>query len=207
MRKNCRFHKGYPAKQGLYDPANEKDSCGVGFVVDIQGRKSHQIIQQALTVLNNLRHRGACGCEANTGDGAGVLLRVPHAFLKEVCKKEKIELPAAGEYGVGMVYLPSEAADSKAAEKVLEGIIKEEGQHFLGWRAVPTDNQLLGETAKSSEPVVRQIFIGRSPQLKDDLSFERKLYVIRRRAENAIRFSGMKGGNYFYVSSLSCKTI
>ncbi|MBI2166970.1 MAG: glutamate synthase large subunit [Candidatus Omnitrophica bacterium] len=196
-----------PAKQGLYDPWYEHDSCGVGFVVDVQGRKSHPIVQQALEVLLNLRHRGACGCEANTGDGAGILLQIPHAFLKDAALKSGVKLPSPKEYGVGMVYLPPDAEERRGCEKLFEEIIREEGQHFLGWRTVATDDALLGNTAKACEPVVRQIFIGRSSKILEDPAFERKLYVIRRRAENTIRYSGMKGGRYFYISSLSYKTI
>ncbi|MSR77667.1 MAG: glutamate synthase large subunit [Candidatus Omnitrophica bacterium] len=194
-------------KQGLYDPQFEHDACGVGFVANVKGKKSHQIVKDALTVLNNLRHRGACGCESNTGDGAGILLQVPHTFLKEVCSGIGVTLPSPKEYGVGMVYLPPEIRQRKACEKIFEEIIKEEGQHFLGWRSVPTDNLSLGPTAKSSEPFVRQIFIGRSSKIQEDMAFERKLYVIRRRVENAVRYSGMKGGEYFYVPSLSHRTI
>ncbi len=194
-------------RKGLYDPQYEHDSCGVGFVVNVKGQKSNQIVQQAITVLLNLRHRGACGCEANTGDGAGILLQVPHAFLKHACQKEKIKLPSPKEYGVGMVFLPQDASQRKACEKLFEQIIKEEGQHFLGWRTVPTNNSSLGNTAQSAEPIVRQIFIGRNSKLSDDMAFERKLYVIRRRAENAIRYSEMKEGSSFYISSLSHKTI
>ncbi len=200
--------KGYPEKQGLYDPAFEKDSCGVGFVAHIKGKKSHEIVSDALTVLNNLRHRGACGSEANTGDGAGILLQIPHKFLKEACHGLGIQLPDAGDYGAGMLFLPQNAADRKACEKAFENIIKEEGQALLGWRAVPTDNLTLGPTAKSSEPFMRQIFIGKNPAIKDAAAFERKLCVIRRRAENEIRYSKrIKNGHFFYVSSLSCRTI
>ncbi len=203
-----------PVAQGLYDPVFEKDSCGVGFVVNIKGQKSHKIVQQAMEVLLNLRHRGACGCEANTGDGAGILFQVPHEFLKKVCVKEKIELPGAREYGVGMVYMSPKDDERLVSQEIFEEIIKEEGQTFLGWRTVPTNNKSLGPTAKASEPVVRQIFIGRDSKIRDDLAFERKLYVIRRRAENEIRYAGVKKkrllhsvGRYFYISSLSCRTI
>jgi glutamate synthase (ferredoxin) len=196
-----------PHKQGLYDPAFEKDACGTGFVVDIQGRKSHKIVQQALQALDNLRHRGACGCEENTGDGAGILIQIPHTFLKEATKKAGFQLPSYGEYGVGMAFLPKIAADQKECQKRLESIVVEEGQAFLGWRAVPTDNSTLGESARAAEPAVKQFFIGRNSALKDDLSFERKLYVIRKRAEAAIRYSGWKGGYSFYISSLSHRTL
>ncbi len=196
-----------PKSQGLYDPQFEHDACGVGFVVNVKGKKSHDIVQQALTVLNNLRHRGACGCEINTGDGAGILLQVPHHFLKQACSKEKIALPGPKEYGVGVVFLPPDAAQRKECEKIFENIIKEEGQTFLGWRTVKTNNSTLGPTAIASESFVRQIYIGRSSKLQDDDAFERKLYVIRRRAENAIRYSGMKDGNFFFVASLSHRTL
>ncbi len=199
---------GMPPKQGLYNPAFEKDSCGVGFVVDVKGRKSHKIVQQALTVLNNLRHRGACGCEANTGDGAGILLQIPHSFLKKAAASERISLPERGTYGVGMVFVSPDAKERAACEKHFESIVKEEGQRFLGWRTVPTDHAMLGPTARLSEPFMRQAFIGKNPNLKGDMQFERKLYVIRRRAENGVRYSGkVKGGRFFYVASLSCRTL
>src|SRR5580765_7102969 len=196
-----------PSKQGLYDPQYEHDACGVGFLVNIKGNKSHQIIRQALSILVNLNHRGACGCEKNTGDGAGILLQMPHSFLKEACEDAKVSLPSFGEYGAGIVYLPSDPSERAACEKHFETIVKEEGQKLLGWRSVPTDNSSLGETAKASEPFVRQVFIGRSSKINDDMAFERKLYVIRKRAEKAIRYSGLKGGHRFYISSLSYKTM
>src|SRR5512140_2779599 len=131
---------GPPAKQGLYDPQFEHEACGVGFVVNIKGRKSHAIIQQALQVLLNLNHRGACGCETNTGDGAGILIQPPHDFLKLVAREARVTLPAAGEYGVGMVFLPYDSAQRAECEKVFETIAAEEGQPVLGWRSVPTSN-------------------------------------------------------------------
>jgi glutamate synthase (ferredoxin) len=199
---------GLPPKQGLYDPRFEHDACGVGFVVNIKGEKSHEIIEQALTVLQNLDHRGACGCEENTGDGAGVLMQVPHTFFQEACAGLGFDLPDPGEYGVGMIFLPDHRNQRRQFEKIVEKIIAEEGQKLLGWRKVPTDNLYLGETAKSYEPFVRQVFIGRGAGLRDDdIAFERKLYVIRRRAENAIRYAGLAGGDFFYISSLSCRTV
>ncbi len=196
-----------PPAQGLYDPRFEHDSCGVGFVVNVKGRQSNQIIHQALGILLNLRHRGACGCEANTGDGAGILLQLPHEFLKKACKESKITLPSAGDYGVGMVYLPPDAQHRKECEKIFEEVIQAEGQKVLGWRSVPTINATLGYTAKAGEPCIRQIFIGRNSKISDDMAFERKLYVIRKRAESAIRHAGIAGGEFFYVASLSYKTI
>ncbi len=194
-------------KQGLYDPQFEHDACGVGFVAHIKGKKSHEIVQQALTVLNNLRHRGACGCEANTGDGAGILIQIPHLFFKEACAGLGINLPEEGQYGVGMVFLSSDKDERKNAEKIVERIIKEEGQKLLGWRKVQTDNTTMGPTARSEEPVVKQVFVARDPKLTDPMAFERKLYVIRKRAENEIRYSQMKGSKFFYVPSFSHRTI
>ncbi len=198
---------GPPPKQGLYDPRFEHDACGVGFVVNIKGEKSHEIVEQALTVLENLDHRGACGCEENTGDGAGILMQIPHAFLKDACEGLGFQLPDPGEYGVGMIFFPDHREQRRRFEKIIEKIIVEEGQTCLGWRKVPTDNMYLGETAKGCEPFVRQVFIGRGAGIEDDLTFERKLYVIRRRAENAIRYAGLRGGDFFYVPSLSCRTL
>ena len=197
-----------PPAQGLYDPQFEHEACGVGFVVNLKGKKSHDIVRQAIQILTNLDHRGACGCEVNTGDGAGILIQTPHDFLKLVSKEAKVKLPAAGQYGVGMVFLPRDKRQRAECEAAFEAIIAEEGQKVLGWRTVPTDNSSLGETAKASEPFVRQIFVGRDAKLADDLAFERKLYVIRKRAEQAIRFGGkIKGGEVFYISSLSFKTV
>jgi len=197
-----------PPKQGLYDPRFEHEACGVGFVVNMKGKKSHTIIQQALQVLLNLNHRGACGCEINTGDGAGILMQVPHAFLKEVAAAEKITLPGVGEYGIGMVFLPHDPAQRAECEKLFSDIVAEEGQRVLGWRTIPTNNASLGATAKASEPFMRQVFIARNAKLAADLAFERKLYVIRKRAENAIRYAGkVKGGEFFYLASLSYKTV
>jgi len=198
---------GLPPKQGLYDPQFEHDSCGVGFVVNIKGKKSHKIIRDALTALINLNHRGACGCEANTGDGAGLLMQIPHGFFKEVSRKDKIKLPPLGDYGVAMVFLPRDANERRTCEKMFENIVVEEGQKFLGWRTVPTDNASLGATALAGEPCVQQAFIRRNPKLEDDMAFERKLYVIRKRCERAIRYSGVTGGHWFYISSLSCRTL
>src|SRR5882757_3713759 len=197
-----------PGKQGLYDPQFEHDACGVGFVVNIKGEKSHTIIRQALQLLLNLDHRGACGCEANTGDGAGIIIQPPHDFLKLVAKEARVSLPPAGEYGVGMVFMPTKRSEWAECEKLFAIIVAEEGQILLGWRTVPTNNASLGATARASEPFMRQVFIGRNKKLADDLAFERKLYVIRKRAENAIRYSGkVDGGDFFYVSSLSFRTL
>ena len=196
-----------PAAQGLYDPQFEHDSCGVGFVVNVKGRKSHAIVHDAVTILVNLRHRGACGCENNTGDGAGILVQMPHGFMQQACDEAKIKLPAAKQYGCGLVFLPPDRAERQQCEVAFEAIVRDEGQPFLGWRNVPTNNGGLGETAKVAEPVIRQAFIGRAPQITDDLAFERKLYIIRRRAENTIRYGGSEYAKWFYVPSLSHRTL
>jgi glutamate synthase (ferredoxin) len=198
---------GYPAKQGLYDPWYEHDACGVGFVVDLKGRKSHDIVEKAIRVLLNLGHRGACGCEKNTGDGAGILMQMPHRFLLQECDKLKIRLPAYGEYGVGMVYLPTDDHDRRYCEGLFEQIVGEEGQRVLGWRTVPTDNSPLGPTAKKAEPVIRQIFIEAHGLQSVGLDFERRLYIIRKRVEKAVKSSSIAQRSMFYVPSLSYKTI
>jgi glutamate synthase (ferredoxin) len=198
---------GEPKAQGLYDPRFEHDACGVGFVADLLSRPSHEIVRQALEVLVHLDHRGACGCETNTGDGAGILLQTPHTFLARQADRLGLRLPKPGGYGAGMVFLPRDPASREGCEKIFERVVAEEGQRLLGWRDVPTDNRDLGPTARAAEPLVRQIFIGRSDDLADDLAFERKLYVIRRRVENAVRASDLPGRRFFYVPSLSFKTI
>src|SRR5580658_934124 len=196
-----------PGKQGLYDPQFEHDACGVGFVVDIKGRKSHKIVQHAIQVLRNLDHRGASGSEINTGDGAGVLMQMPHTFFKEIARKARLTLPAPGAYGSGIIFLPRNPTLRRRLEEHFEQIVQSEGQKLIGWRTLPTDNSMLGETARASEPFMRQVFIGRDPALTDETVFERKLYVIRKRAYSEIRASTMDGAEYWYVPSLSYKTI
>jgi glutamate synthase (NADPH) large chain len=196
-----------PGPQGLYDPQYEHDACGIGIVANIKGKKSNEIVCQALTVLKNLTHRGGSGSETNTGDGAGILMQVPHAFLKKECDELGINLTNAGEYGIGMVFLPIDEDERRTCEVIFENIIKQEGQNVLGWRTVPTDDSTLGSISKACKPFVRQIFIGRGRKFHDEVEFDRKLYMIRKRAENAIRYSEVKGGSQFYIASLSCKTI
>nr|WP_170312226.1 glutamate synthase large subunit [Paenibacillus sacheonensis] len=196
-----------PPKQGLYDPQYEKDACGMGFVANIKGYKSHSIIQQALTVLEQMEHRGGQGSEPNTGDGAGILLQIPHAFFSRELKGLGVELPANGDYAVGMLFLSQDESIRSKHERELESIIREEGQTLIGWRTVPTNDEKLGHSAKSVKPYVRQVFIGRDESLQDELAFERKIYIIRKRAELAIRYSGMEGADSFYFSSFSSKKI
>ncbi|MDO7907190.1 glutamate synthase large subunit [Paenibacillus sp. JX-17] len=199
---------GLPPKQGLYDPQFEKDACGMGFVAHIKGKPSHQIVQQALTMLVNMEHRGGQGSEPNSGDGAGLMMQIPHHFFKEELAEQGVSLPEPGRYGVGMLFLSTDEAVRSRHEQRLIGIIEEEGQQVLGFRDVPTYDEMLGVSAKAAKPHVRQVFIGRSAELKDDMDFERKLYLIRRRAELAIRYSDdEEHGSTFYVSSLSCRKV
>jgi glutamate synthase (ferredoxin) len=179
----------------------------VGFVVDVKGRKSHRILEQAIQVLRNLDHRGACGCEANTGDGAGVLIQMPHAYFQHIAKKDRLfSLPAPGEYASGLVFLPRNPTRRRRLVEVFEHIIQSEGQTLLGWRTVPVNNGSLGETARAGEPFIRQVFIARGPGVRDEAEFERKLYIIRKRAYSEIRTSTIDGAEYWYLCSLSHKT-
>ncbi|MBN2507430.1 MAG: glutamate synthase large subunit [Verrucomicrobia bacterium] len=205
-RRRCRL-TGLPPAQGLYDPRFEHEACGVGFVVHVKGRRSHDIIRQALQILINLRHRGACGCEVNTGDGAGILVQMPHRFLAQACADVDIPLPPPGDYGVGNLFLPAEDAHRRKCERRVAEVVSAEGQLLLGWRTVPTNNSNLGDTARLAEPAVRQVVIGRNPALRTPMDFERKLYVIRRRVENALRYAGNRATEDFYVCSLSHKTL
>jgi len=174
-------------------------------VVDIKGQRSHQIVQQGLQVLESLTHRGAQGCDPCTGDGAGILLQVPHEFFKRAAKDVGIKLPGAGEYGVGMVFLPPDADARKQCETVFARVLKVEGAKLLGWRDVPVKSDAIGDLARTTEPFMRQVFIARG--IFTDEEFERKLYVIRKCVERAVRESAIEGREYFYISSLSSSTI
>ena len=156
-----------PPKQGLYDPQFEHDACGVGFVVDIAGRKSNEIVRRSLQVLVNLQHRGAKGCEENTGDGAGILIQIPHDFLKAECKKLGFNLPAPGNYGVGMVCMPRDNHTQRWCKEIVEGAATRAGQKVLGWRDVPTNNSPIGDSAKAVEPVFKQVFVERNSVSED----------------------------------------
>src|ERR1035437_2969107 len=199
---------GAPFKQGLYDPQFEHDSCGIGFVVNMKGKKTPPLVADGLRILMNLDHRSAVGCEANTGDGAGILIQTPHEFLVKVTARLGFKLPAPGEYGVGMLFLPQNPLKRNGVKTAFAKIVSAEGQTLLGWRDVPTDNSSLGKTAVAAEPHMAQVFIGRNPAIKDEAAFERKLYVIRKRAEQKIRYgSNIDGGKWFYVSSLAVRTM
>ncbi len=197
----------YPKKQGLYNPFYEHDSCGVGFIVNIKGKKSHDIIRKGIVILENLTHRGATGSDPLTGDGAGILIQMPDAFFRKECAKINIDLPPEGEYGAGLVFLPVNLEDRNTCEQWFEHIVREEGLEFLGWRDVPHDSSKIGKVAASVEPEFKHIFIGKGKNIKDRMAFERKLYVVRKRIEKMVRESNLIEKHYFYVCSLSSRTI
>jgi glutamate synthase (NADPH/NADH) large chain len=200
---------GLPDKQGLYDPQFEHDACGIGFVVQIDGQKSHAIIRQAITILVNMTHRGGAGSESRTGDGAGILIQLPDKFFRQVCPNIDITLPEPGAYGVGMVFLPRDENTRRICEQKIQEIVCGEGQTVLGWRTLPVNDTSLGDTAKASRPCIRQLFIGRSADLSEagELAFERRLYVIRKRCEKLTGHLRESSGDYFYFASLSSRTI
>ena len=200
-------HPSLPPAQGLYDPSNEHDACGVGFVAHIKGRKSHSIVEQGLTVLKNLTHRGAVGYDPKLSDGSGLLLQIPDRFLREEMARQGVTLPPTGAYGVGMVFLPREPASRLACEYELERSIKDEGQELLGWRDVPVDNADLAHAAQRLEPVIRQVFIGRGESVTTTDGLERKLYIIRKSSGHAIQALKLAHGREFYVPSMSARTI
>ena len=194
--------------QGLYDPANEHDACGVGFVAHIKGNKTHSIVEQGLLILKNLDHRGAVGADALMGDGAGILIQIPDQYYREEMAKQGVELPPPGEYGVGMVFLPKEHASRIACEQEIERAVRIEGQVILGWRNVPIDTDMpMSPTVRAKEPVIRQIFIGRGPDIMVTDALERKLYVIRKSSGHAIQALKLLHGKEFFVPSMSARTI
>ena len=194
-----------PKNQGLYDKRNEKDGCGVGFVAHIKGKKSHEIVRQGLQLLTNLTHRGATGYDPKLGDGAGLLMQMPDAFMRREAQKLNINLPAAGQYAVGNLFLPQDIKNRAACEAIITKIIAEENQTVLGWRDVPVDNSNIAEAARDVEPCMRQVFVG--SQAGDQNTFERKCFVIRKRIEHAVRALNLKDNAAFYVPSFSSRTI
>lgn len=196
-----------PRPQGLYDPRNEHDACGIGFVANIKGKRSYGIVDDALKILENLKHRGGEGADQKSGDGAGILTQIPHEFFRRECEVLGFHLPAEGEYGVGMIFAHRYRDFREEQKRVFEEIVKEEGQQVLGWREVPIDESLIGEEAKRIRPHFLQVFIGRNPELSESMDFERKLYIIRRRAEKKIIPLSEGMGTDFYIASLSSKTI
>ncbi|MEY4264915.1 MAG: hypothetical protein RL373_1483, partial [Pseudomonadota bacterium] len=197
-----------PEAQGLYDPSNEHDACGVGFVAHIKGQRAHEIVSQGLKILENLDHRGAVGADELMGDGAGILIQIPDQFYREEMAKQSIKLPPDGEYGVGMVFLPKENASRLACEQELERTVRIEGQVILGWRDVPVDTDMpMSPNVRQSEPVIRQIFIGRGREIMTTDALERKLYVIRKSASHAIQHLELKHGKEYFVTSMSARTV
>ena len=195
-------------QQGLYDPANEHDACGVGFVAHIKGQRAHSIVRQGLKILENLDHRGAVGADKLMGDGAGILIQLPDEFYRAQMAVQGIELPPPGEYGVGMIFLPKECASRQACEKQVERAIAAEGQVLLGWRDVPVDREMpMSPTVRAKEPVIRQVFIGRGADVIVPDALERKLYVIRKSASVAILKLKLTHSREYYVASMSCRTI
>ncbi|GBE08481.1 ferredoxin-dependent glutamate synthase 1 [bacterium BMS3Abin11] len=201
------YQGSLPPRQGLYDPKNEHDSCGVGFVADIKGRKSHLIIEQGLEILRNLTHRGAVGADKFAGDGAGILMQLPDSFLRSACAEINITLPDEGSYGVAMVFLPPHQATAASCIKMIESFVQQEGQVLLGWRDVPVDNAGLGHTVLPTEPGIRQLFVGKGSNCKDQNAFERKLFIIRKQIENSVVEADMPVGKAFYIASMSSRTL
>ncbi|MGB2831967.1 MAG: glutamate synthase-related protein [Methylotenera sp.] len=199
------FNSSKPVKQGLYNPTNERDACGVGFVAHIKGKKSHEIVQKGLELLTNLTHRGATGYDPKLGDGAGLLMQMPDAFMRKVTAKLNITLPDAGQYAVGNVFLPQNAKNREICEALISKIIAEENQTLLGWRDLPVDNSNIAQAARDVEPTMRQLIIGATSI--DQTVFERKLFVIRKRIEHAVRALNLQDKATFYIPSLSSRTI
>ena len=204
---STREHDWRPPAEGLYDLALEKDSCGVGFIANIKGKKSHQIISDALNILCNLEHRGAVGADPRAGDGAGILVQIPHAFFARKAAENGFQLPKPGEYAVGALFMPKEKAWRKVIRSIIADQIKAEELTLLGWRDVPSDNASLGETVKPTEPAHMQVFIGRGTRIKSEDEFERRLYILRKSISQAIYQRRDRGLAGYYPVSLSCRTV
>ncbi|MDD3213733.1 MAG: glutamate synthase large subunit, partial [Eubacteriales bacterium] len=199
--------QGLPRQQGLYSPRYEHDACGIGMLANIKGVRSHAVLTDAMEALVHLSHRGGTGAEPDTGDGAGILTQIPDAFFRKVCPLENMVLPAPGSYGVGMLFLSTDAARRAATEKAFEKIVADNGQAFLGWRTVPVNPSTLGKTALECMPCIKQAFIQKSADITDDMAFERRLYQIRKTAERTLRYGKEAKPGDFYAASLSCRTI
>ena len=198
--------QGLPSEQGLYNPSQEHDACGMGFVVDLHGNKSHDIVRKGIEILEHLTHRGACGCDPETGDGAGVLIQIPHEFFARECAEIGFSLPEPGGYGVGMMFLPVEPQQRLMCEGIVERIAREEGLTVLGWRDTPLGSDAIGRTARASQPYIEQVFLrGAQDWTQDEL--ERVLYVVRRRAETEVAATDIREKDFFYVPSLSTRLI
>src|SRR5579862_2398811 len=200
------FTLGLPPQQGLYDPRHEHDNCGMGFIVNLNGNRSHEIIKKGIEILINLTHRGACGCDPETGDGAGILIQIPHEFFSRECSALGFSLPPAGLYGVGMMFLPVEPKQRLICEGIVERVAREEGLTVLGWRDTPLHGDAIGRQARATQPYIEQIFL-RGPANTDQDELERKLYVVRKRCETEIGDSDMNEKEFFYVPSMSSRVI
>ncbi len=199
--------EGTPAAHGLYDPRNEHDACGIGLLANINNIKSHRVVKDALGILKNLEHRGAVGADPKAGDGAGIMIQIPHTLFAEEAKRQGFELPAAGQYGVGYLFMPRETVYRQDIERIWWETAREEGLKVLGWRDVPVDRSVLGYSVKGTEPVHRQVFIGKGPTIKSEAHLERKLFVCRKVVSNRIvEVLGNKARAYYPVS-VSCRTI
>jgi len=198
---------GTPEVQGLYDPALDKDSCGVGFIADIKGRKSHQIVEDGLQILCNLEHRGATGADPRMGDGAGILVQIPHKFFSKQCKALGFELPKLGDYAIGYLFMPRDDQWRQIIRDIYADLIAREGMKLIGWRDVPTDNSSLGESVKPTEPVHMQVFIGRGRKKFSETEFERRLYILRKSISNAIYKRRERRTSGYYPVSISCRTV
>jgi len=202
---------GLPPPQGLYHPSFEHDACGVGFICQIKGKPSHQVVSDALQMLENMNHGGACGCEQDSGDGAGILVQTPDRFFRRECKKLNITLPEAGMYGVGMVFLPQDMVERYKCEQIFEGVAEDNGMKVLGWRDVPVDSTHVGATPKAVEPKIRQLFISAGETFFNKKDFDRRLYLVRQRTENEIEFGkhdlSAIAREQFYICVLSANRI
>src|SRR5476651_184330 len=203
----AREHSWRPPAEGLYDPSLEKDSCGVGFIANIKGKKSHQIVRDAINILCNLEHRGAVGADPRAGDGAGILVQIPHTFFARKTKALGFALPQPGAYAVGALFMPKEKAWRKVIQSIITDQIRDEQLTLLGWREVPSDNSSLGETVKPTEPAHMQVFIGRGDHIKSEDEFERRLYILRKSISQAIYLRRDRGLAGYYPASMSCRTV
>ena len=198
---------GSPSPQGLYDPSLDKDSCGVGFIADIKGRKSHQIVEDGLRILCNLEHRGAVGADPRMGDGAGILVQIPHKFFAKKAAELGIKLPEPGQYAVGQLFMPREPNWRQIIRDTYAEVIKREGLRLIGWRDVPHDNASLGESVKPTEPAHQQVFIGQGKKKLSESEFERRLYILRKSISSAVYKKRERHVSHYYPVSISCRTV
>lgn len=204
---NMKAASKFPKQQGLYSPQFEHDSCGVGFIADISGRKSHEILKNALSILCKMEHRGALGAEETVGDGAGILTQIPHKFFQKECEKLHFDLPELDNYAVGMIFLPQNEEKRSKCETKLKEVFEAESLTILGWRDVPFENSRLGSKSREAQPFIRQVFVGKTENIGDHAHFERKLFVARRWAKELLTREDSELAEQFYFASLSTKTI